>query len=510
MKTLAEHVPKEISDPTAKSRHLLALDLGAESCRAVVGTLDGDRLSLQEVHRFANDPVEIHGTLYWNFLRLYSGVIEGIRAGRRLFGNSIDGIGIDTWAVDFVLLAQDGSLLSNPVHYRDRRTAGMTELAGRTLSPRRLYELTGMPPFCIATLYQLLAMRTQDSPLLAASAHLQMIPDALAYFLTGSRLCEQSVVSTSLLHDPRRRQWCDEVFRTFDLPRSIMPDLVEPGTVLGELSESVRLATDMKTVPVIAPCTHDTASAMTAVPGEGDDWAFISSGTWSVLGALIDQPNTTDEAFAASLCNEVTCGGFALCKNLVGLWLLHQAREVWQRRDRNYSYDELVDLASKVERSVPLIDPSDPGFLAPKDMVAAIRAYCEKTGQSPPDGPGETSRCIMESLALSYRREMDGLSAVTGRRFRVLNVVGGGSRNRLLCQYTADATGIPVIAGPAEATATGNVLVQALARGYLSSPQEIRDVVRESSTLVEYEPHDASRWEDRYAQYLRLLERTGD
>jgi len=497
MKGATGQAPGAIPGDTAKRHHLLALDLGAESGRAVVGTLDGDRLSLQEVHRFANDPVQLHGTLHWNFLGLYAGVLEGIRAARRVFGNSIEGIGIDTWAVDFVLLAEDGSLLSNPVHYRDRRTEGIAERVARALSARRLYELTGMPSFSIATLYQLMAMRMRSSPLLATAAHLQMIPDALAYFLTGSRLCEQSVVSTSLLHDPRRRQWCDEVFRTCDIPRSIMPELVEPGTVIGELSESARRATGLEPGRVIAPCTHDTASAMAAVPGEGDDWAFVSCGTWSTIGALIDEPNTTDEAFAAGLCNEVTCGGFALCKNLVGLWLLHQARETWRRQGRNYSYDELVDLASKAECRVPLIDPNDAAFLAPEDSIEAIRAYCERTGQPPPNGPGETSRCILESLALSYRRELDALAAVTGRRFRALNIVGGGSRNRLLCQCAADAAGIPVVAGPAEATATGNILVQALALGYLNSPAAVRAVARRSSELLRYEPGDPAGWARR-------------
>jgi rhamnulokinase len=485
----------------------LAFDLGAESGRAVVGTLTEGKLSLEEIHRFPNEPVELLGTLYWDALSLHKEILKGMKIYSGRFGGSVDGIGIDSWVVDFGLLARDGTLLGNPVHYRDPRTEGMVEKISERMSPEKMFELTGMPASPILTLCQLYSLRLRQSTVLESASTLLMMPNLFAYFLTGDKRCERTAVITTQLYDPRGGLWHKEIFTTFGLPISIMPDLVDPGTVQGDLNESVKRETGLTEAPVVAPCTHDTASAVAAVPGKGDDWAFLSSGTWSVLGSLTEEVVTSPEAFRAGMANELTLKSFFLCRNIVGLWLLQQARATWQRSVKEYSYTDIVRLSEEAPEGGPLIYPDDESFLAPADMIAAIGNYCKGTGQKPPHGPAETARCIIESLALCYRHSLEKLSEILGRRFGVLHIVGGGTLNTLLCRFTADATGLPVLAGPVEATVAGNVLVQALSRGFLTSPQEIRDIVRRSFDLVEYEPRDTTKWEDRYGQYMRLVER---
>jgi len=486
----------------------LAFDLGAESGRAVVGTLADGRLTLEEIHRFSNEPVEVCGTWHWDILCLYNNVLKGMREYVQRFGDSVDGIGIDTWGVDFGLLAKDGSLLESPVCYRDRRTEGMQEQVLKRISAEDLFQRTGMALLPIQTLFQLFSIQLAQSSILAAADTFLMMPDLLAYFLTGEKRCERTNAISTQLYDPRQRAWCEEIFKACDLPFSLMAPLMDPGTLIGEVCDSVKRDTGLKSAPVIAPCTHDTPSAVAAVPGRGDDWAFISSGTWSVAGALSDEVVTTPDALSAGLCNEVTLGSFFLCRNIMGLWLLQQARAVWQRRGEEYSYEQLVELAEKSPESGPVVNPDDPSFLAPEDMEIAIRDYCTKTGQQLPQGPADITRCILESLALSYRHGLDRISRILGRKFSVLHIVGGGSLNALLCQLAANVTGIPVVAGPVEATTAGNVLVQALARGYLASPQEIRDVVRVSFTPVEYEPKDIPRWQAFCDRNRQLFEQT--
>jgi rhamnulokinase len=291
-----------------------------------------------------------------------------------------------------------------------------------------------------------------------------------------------------------------------DLPASMMPELLDPGTGVGELRESARRAVGLKCGVVVAPCTHDSASAVAAIPATSEDWAFLSSGTWSVLGALTERPIVSKEAFLAGVCNELTLQGFFLCRNIMGLWLLQQARAGWQQRGEDYSYGTLTQLAQRASDFDSLVHPDDPSFYAPADMNKSIREFCAQTGQRQPEEPDEISRCILASLALCYKQRLDQISHLLGREFRMLYIVGGGSRNSLLCQFTANATGLPVLAGPAEATVMGNLLVQALAVGALASPEEIRYVARSSSTLVEYTPQNEQRWQDDYGRYLRLLQ----
>jgi rhamnulokinase len=423
--------------------HFLAFDLGAESGRTVVGTLKDGRLSLEEIHRFPNEPVEVCGTLHWNVLALYANVLKGMREYTARFGDEVDGTGIDTWGVDFGFLARDGKLLQNPAHYRDRRTEGALERVRSRIGSEELFERTGMPLARHHTVCQLFSLRLNGSPLLESGTTFLMMPDLLNCFLTGQISCERTNAITTQLFDPSRGRWSEEVLRSLHLPRSIMPELIDPGTALGDLASSVRSAVGLKRAIVVAPCTHDRASAVAAVPGEGKDWAFISSGTWSVVGALTDGLNTSAAAFSAKVCNELTLQSFFLCRNIMGLWLLQQARLVWRQEGEEFTYADLVKLAEQAPEGAPLVHPDDPSFLAPEDMTRAIREYCARSSQRQPASAGEFVRCILESLALSYRHALEHLERILSRRFRVLHIVGGGSRNSPLCQLTANATSPP-------------------------------------------------------------------
>ena len=479
--------------------HFLAFDLGAESGRAVVGSLYRRRLYLKEVHRFANEPVEAAGTHYWDILSLYREMLKAMQICASRYGRNLDGIGIDSWGVDFGLLARDGSLVQNPVHYRDSRTEGIEKEVLSRMAAAEIHANTGMALSRIQTACQLLAMRLRGSPALDVADCLLMIPDLLAYFLTGEKRCERTNAISTQLYRAKTGAWWEEMFRALDLPVALMPALASPGHPTGTLAESIQKATGLGTVPVFFPCTHDTASAVAAVPGSGSGWAFISSGTWSVVGALSE--GLIPEACAAGLCNELTLDGFFLCRNVMGLWLLQQARREWRLQGVEYSYEALMHLAEECPPGTSVIDVDDAGFLSPASMGEAIREFCRGTEQVPPESPGAVTRSILQSLALAYRKAIDETAGFQGRRFEVIHVVGGGSRNTLLCQFTADATGLPVIAGPAEATVAGNVLVQALAAGVLGSAKEVREVVRRSSVLVEFSPRDTARWDELYGRY---------
>ncbi|MFN8006663.1 MAG: rhamnulokinase family protein [Terriglobia bacterium] len=491
------------------SHRFLAFDLGAESGRAVLGSLKDGTLDLKELYRFPNEPVLLNETLYWDLLSLYSHVIKGIREYTQRWGESIDGIGFDTWGVDFGLLARNGELLQNPVHYRDRRTDQVLNALLARIAPEELFQQTGMSLLPINTSAQLFSLRAHRHPVLEWAETFLMMPDLMAYFLTGRKACERTNAITTQLYNPWKQGWNREVLSKLDIPSHLMPELVDPGITLGELQDSVLKKTGLKRGLLLSPCTHDTASAVAAVPATGDRWAFLSSGTWSILGALNETVVTSSEAFQAGIFNELTLKSFFVCRNIMGLWLLQQARAGWQRQGQRYSYQELTELAEQSPSSGAFIDPDDLRFLAPEEMLQAIREYCQQTGQLVPQGVGEITRCILESLALAYRQKLEQLSSILGRSFETLHIVGGGSQNALLCQLTANAIGLPVVAGPAEATVAGNVMVQAYALGCVASPVEIRTVVRNSSSLLEYGPRDGSRWDDSYETFLRLTRAGG-
>jgi rhamnulokinase len=488
------------------TRNILAFDLGAESGRAILGAFDGQRLSLREVHRFPNIPALTLDRLYWDVLGLFNQMLEGLRHTAQQA--EIASIGIDTWGVDFGLVGEDGALLSNPRHYRDPHTEGIMDEAFAMIPREELFRRTGIQFMRFNSLFQLLAMKRDRSPILDAARHFLMIPDLFNYWLTGIKVNEFTNATTSQMVNPTTRHWDDGLLQHLGLPKRILGTIVHPGTVLGPLRQRVASDTGLPLVPVIAPATHDTGSAVAAVPARGTDWAFISSGTWSLMGAEIPEPVVNEDVRAANFTNEGGVGGSVrFLKNISGLWLVQECRRAWEKSGKSYRYDELAQLAYEAPAFVSLIDPDDASFMLPPDMPRAIADFCRRTGQTVPVEPGPVIRCALESLALRYRWVLEKLEALLGRRLQAIHVVGGGSQNELLCQLTADACSRPVYAGPVEATALGNVLVQAIGLKLLSSLAEAREVIRSSFQLRTYEPRQPGQWDEPYARFLNFLKR---
>ena len=482
----------------------LAVDLGAESGRVFLGSFDGERVHLQEIHRFPNVPVRVADGLHWDVLRIVHEVKEGLARAARESGNPAS-VGVDTWGVDFALLDRDGALVSNPYHYRDPRTEGMMERAAERVPEEEIYRTTGIQFMPLNTLYQLLAF--EDSPLLEAAYTLLMMPDLIGYWLTGEKACEYTVATTTQLYDLEAGDWAWELMRRMNVPERIFPKIIQPGTQLGTLLPEVREGTGLGEVPVTAVATHDTASAVVAVPGEGP-FAYISSGTWSLVGVEMPHPVTTTGALHHNFTNEGGFGGTVrVLRNVMGLWLLQECRRTWARNGRDYSYEELVRSAEGAPLFGALVDPDHSGFLAPGDMPARVRDFCTKTGQNLGEEPGAVARCVFESLALKYRWVLERAEEVSGQPAETIHIVGGGARNTMLCRLTADATRRPVVAGPVEATALGNVMVQAYARGYVGSLEEIRDVVQSSAEVQTYAPEDkADEWDEAFGRFSELMD----
>lgn len=491
------------------ARKFLAFDLGAESGRAVLGLLDGPRLRLEVVHRFANGAVRTLDTLHWDVLRLHGEMLNGLRLCHAQHGE-IDGLGVDTWGVDFALLGRDGTLLGNPRHYRDPHTEGIMEAAFQRMPRLDLYRRTGVQFMRFNSLFQLLALQRQRSPLLDVAETLLFMPDLFHYFFTGIKVNERTDASTSQLLDPRTRTWVPDLMRAFGLPERILGTLVEPGTVLGPLRPSVAQETGLNPAPVIAPASHDTASAIAAVPAAPNtSWAYISSGTWSLMGVELSEPLLTDAALEANFTNEGGVEGRTrFLKNVMGLWLVQECRRAWERAGMALGYDELARLAAAAPAFTSIVDPDDASFVLPSSMPAALADYCRRTGQMVPTEPGAVIRCALESLALRYRWVLERLEDLTGRRLDAIHVVGGGSQNTLLCQLTADACNRPVLASPVEATAIGNVLVQAIGVRVLGSLADAREVVRRSFEVRTYLPQSPDAWTEPYARFQKLAGRT--
>ncbi len=505
----------------SKTSNYLALDLGAESGRGLLGRFDGDRLELEELHRFPNGPVRLLDTLYWDLPRLYDEIKIALRKGAA--SGELDGVGVDTWGVDFGLIGRGETLLGNPVHYRDARTDGMLDAAFARVSRERIYEITGLQFLPFNTLYQLLAMSQAGSPLLECAETLLMMPDLIHYLLTGRKASERTDASTTQLLDPRSGSWSTELCEALNIPRSILPELIEPGTEIGPIRKSVVDELGLaQTIPVITPATHDTASAVVAVPARPGpsgqtlahsplqssppDWCYLSSGTWSLLGVEISNPVITAETMRYNLTNEGgVAGTIRLLKNIMGLWLVQESRRTWARTGREYSYEELTARAQVAPRFSALVDPDDASFLSPGDMPSRIAAYCARTNQAAPSDEGALVRCCLESLALKYRWTIEKIERIIGTKIRTIHVVGGGVRNALLCQFTADACDRPVHAGPIEATAIGNILMQAMGRGRLGSLAELREVVARSFPVTVYEPREAPAWAEAASRFDRLV-----
>ncbi len=485
----------------------LAFDIGTSAGRAILGTLREDTLALDLVHRFPNRAVPVRGTLYWDILYLWHGILEGLQRWKHS-DLALDSIGLDTWGVDFALLDESGRLLDNPVHNRDTRTDGMMERVFQIVPCEEIYARTGIQFMQINTLYQLYALVVADAPALRHAATFLTIADLLNYWLTGRQVVEFTSATCTQFYDPNAGDWTHDLLRRLGIPTHILPQVIAPGTMLGPLNAQLEDMSALPAVPIIAVATHDTASAVAAVPAETDRFAYISSGTWSLVGTEVQSPVITPESLKYNFTNEGGVGGtFRLLKNVLGMWLVQACQDRWAMSGERFTDRDLVEMAAAAPPFGPLIDPhpNSPVFRTVGDMPARIQEFCARTGQSVPSDKGAILRCIFESLALKYRQVLEQLEEVLGYSIEVIHIVGGGSLNELLCQMTADATNRPVIAGPAEAAALGNVAVQAMAMGHLDSREEARALIRRSSALKRYDPIAAQGWDHAYQRFKDIV-----
>ncbi|MFX3633339.1 MAG: rhamnulokinase [Candidatus Pristimantibacillus sp.] len=481
---------------------ILAYDIGASSGRALLGRLVGGKIEVEEIHRFPNDPVQVGERLQWDVLRLYHEIKQGLLKAKHL-GVTPKSIGIDTWAVDFGLIGSNGELLGNPYHYRDRHTEGMMEKVFSAIPQSYIFNQTGIQFLTFNTIFQLAAMTKVGSPLLRDAKHFLMIPDLLRYYLTGEMLNEFSNATTTQLYNPVKGEWDSELIAKLGLSPEMFGKVVQPGTQAGRLRASVCEELGVESIPVIAVAEHDTGSAVAAVPALDRQFAYLSCGTWSLMGTEVNQPVINERAFQLNFTNEGGVDGtFRLLKNIMGLWILQELKREWDRAGKSYTFPELVQLADKAEPFTAFIDPDDPLFLHPGDMSTRVLQYCNQTKQQAPADPGAIVRCIFESLALKYRYVLEMTEQLSEQQFSGLHMVGGGIQNKLLCQWTANAIGKPVWAGPTEGSAIGNMVVQWIANGDLSDIWEARKVIRESFPIDVYEPEQKSEWEEAYGRFV--------
>jgi rhamnulokinase len=481
-------------------RVFAGVDLGAESGRVAVGRFDGEHLAVEEVHRFANVPVRVGGSLTWDAPRLRDEVFAGLAKTAQL--GPVEAVAVDAWAVDFGLIDAAGALIRNPIHYRDGRRAAAYDRVLELIPPSELYRRTGIQLLPINTIFELAAMARDADAALHGADRLLLIPDLFHFWLCGSRTTEFTNATTTQCYDAAAGTWADDLLARLGIPSTVMPEVVVPATVLGPVGETLPA---LENASVIATATHDTGAAVAAIPMQSDRCAYLSIGTWSLVGIESATPIVSDAAFAANLTNEGGLGGtFRVLRNITGLWLLEECRRAWQANGRSYTYEELIEAARSAQPFVSLIDPDDASFSEPGDMPARIARHCAETGQDEPASIGATARCILESLALKQAQVVELLSAVTGREIDQLHVVGGGANNELLCSMTASATGRPLLAGPAEATTIGNLIGQAIALNELSSLEQGRDLVRRSFKPVEYEPSGDTLWEQARHRFQTL------
>ena len=482
----------------------LAFDIGAESGRALLGTLKKNEIQVQEVYRFNNRMISKGGHVYWDVHYLFQEIKKGISKGANASKSSVCSIGIDTWGVDFGLFDKEDHLISLPFAYRDTRNKkAMIEFLGK-IPPREVYDLTGIQFLQFNSLFQLYALRTQNPEFITRGKNLLFMPDIFNYFLTGEMVTEFSYATTSQLFNPCKDEWEERLFKILDVPVSLMQDVETAGQTIGLLKKSVAEQTGIASVPVVLTATHDTASAVAAVPAQGKECAFISSGTWSIMGIELDSPLINEESFILNFTNEGGIGHkFRLSKNITGLWLLQECRKKWRGRS-NIEYGELMRTVSSAKPFRSFIDPDCHLFLKPADMTEAIREFCQKTGQPCPETISEFVRCVLESLAFKYKCVFDELCSLCSRRISKVHIIGGGSRNRVLCQYTADALGLPVVAGPAEATAVGNIMIQTLSVDKVDSIENVRNMISASFDLRIYDPAESEEWERHYNRFKRV------
>lgn len=474
----------------------LAVDLGAESGRVLAGVFNSGRIDLTEVHRFPNGPVETETGLRWDFTQLNGQIVYGLKLSADRWGDRVVSIGVDTWGVDYGLIGADGRLIEEPCHYRDSRTHGMQEQAFRHVPRREIYDITGIQFLPFNTIYQLLAEAQAGTDAYRNAHRLLMIPDLVNYGLTGRMCNEVTNASTSQLLDARSRRWSRDLMEKLNIRADLFGDLVDPGEEIGVIKPDIAARTGLsRDVRVIAVGSHDTASAVAGVPATGDNWAYLSSGTWSLLGVELDGPVVNDLGYRHDLTNEAGVNKTTrLLKNIGGLWLLQECRRQWQREGTDYSYARLTEMAENAPPFARVMDPDESGFAAPGNMPGRINAHLLATGQRPCDDPAGITRTILESLALRYRQVLDTLEKISGFRPETLHIVGGGTRNRLLNQFTANATGRHVVAGPIEATARGNILVQMIAGGIIRDLPSGRSLIAKDIGIESYRPAHHDDW----------------
>lgn len=478
-------------------KRFLGFDLGAESGRAMLGAVADGKLQLEEIHRFPNQPVRLPTGLYWDTLRLFYEMQEGLRIAVRERGLHLSGVGVDAWGVDFALLGRDGALVDNPRHYRDSRNNGQLERTFAVVPRAEIFAETGLQFMQINSLFQWHALKLAGSPALEVASTFLFIPDLINYWFTGLKRVELTIASTSQFYNPVRKCFAGGLLRKLGLDASILPPLVDPGTLLGPVREAPE-------VPLYAVAGHDTASAVAAVPARGDaDWCYVSSGTWSLMGVELPEPVINARCEELNFTNEIGVEGrVRLLKNIAGLWLWQECRRDWAEAGHNYSYEDMTRMAGSARPFAAVIHPD--AFLEPGGMPGRIAEHCRKNGQAAPATDAEFCRVILEGLALRYRQVLESLEPLIGRKLNRIHIVGGGSRNALLNQFVADATGRPVIAGPAEATAAGNILVQAMGAGLVRNLEEIRRVTGDSFPVTVFEPRNHEAWADAYARFLKI------
>ena len=485
-------------------KRVLAFDFGASSGRAIVGVFDGEKIELREVHRFSNDPVDINGTVYWDIQRLFFEIKQGILKAKEDGG--FDSIGIDTWGVDFGLIRKDGTLVENPVHYRDSRNDGMVKRSAKYMPHEKMYDITGIQFMDFNTVFQLLSLKENRPYILDEADKLLFTPDLLNYMLTGVKAAEYSIATTSQMVDLRTNGWSDEILKAFGIKKSLLADIVPSGTVIGQLSDSICEELGVPKADVIAVCSHDTQSAITATPCQDDDFVFISCGTWSLFGTEVKAPIINEASKKLNVTNE---GGYgyttAFLKNICGLWLIQESRRQWIREGSEYSYAELEKRALECEPFKCFIDPDAPEFAPMGNLPERVKEYCRKTGQYVPETVGEIMRCIYESLALKYRCTFDGIKDCTGRDYDRIHVMGGGTKDRLLLQMTANSCGVDVYGGPIEATALGNIAVQLLSDGTVKGIKQVRQIIADGENLKVYAPADCGEWEKAYKKFKAVI-----
>ena len=484
-------------------KSVLSFDFGASSGRAIIATLEDGKISLNEVHRFSNDPVTLGGTVYWDVLRLWYEIKQGILKAKP-FG--FDSIGIDTWGVDFGLIDKNGVLLENPIHYRDKRNDGMIEYSEKFMPNSDMYDITGIQFMEFNTVFQLLSLYKNRPELMERADKMILMPDLFNYFLTGEKTSEFSMASTGQLLDVRTHGWSEEIIEKCGFDKKLFCDLIKPGTVVGKVSKDIADELGIQQVDVIAVCGHDTASAMAAVPTDKQDFAFLSCGTWSLFGTELENPIVDENSKKFNITNE---GGFdyktSFLKNIIGLWLIQESRRQWMREGSEYSYADLEKLALAEKPFACFIDPDSPEFGKMGNIPERVREFCRRTNQYVPESVGEVMRCIYESLAMKYRYTLETLSVCTGKDYDKIHVIGGGVKDKLLLRMTADATNKRVVAGPVEATVLGNVLVQFIASGAIKDIAEGRKIIAQCEDLKIYEPDNSKTWDEAYEKFVGII-----